>query len=148
MSMWDARFGSHSLEMPAHVAFYVSHLLTIGILLFCLLHLIIYPLIHTICSWLLSLVYMPFLLYSASLQYVAGCTLTMNWMELNIEDPCPFGMYKNMRCLQWHCSIQSLHVVTPDVVQAVPWGSMAQMNIMHTLTIMSLVWMQMNKYCI
>ena len=78
MSMWDARFGSHSLEMPAHVAFYVSHLLTIGILLFCLLHLIIYPLIHTICSWLLSLVYMPFLVYSASLQYVAGCTLTMN----------------------------------------------------------------------
>ena len=36
VSMWDARFGSHSSGMPAHVAFYVPHLLTISILLFCL----------------------------------------------------------------------------------------------------------------
>ena len=38
--------------------------------------------------------------------------------------------HRNMKCLQWHCRIQSLHMVTPDVVQA----SMAQMNAMHTLT--------------
>ena len=88
---------------------------------FCFLHLTIYPLIHIICSPILSPEHLPFVLpFSAS----CGCYISPSAKcgavhFKNIEERCLWGTHRNMRGLQWHCRIQSLHVVTLDVVQAV-----------------------------